>query len=403
MAATFGRWIGVGGLLLASGAAALWFAPRSAFLMEWVSGFESAAFVRASQARKNDRLPRPDPVAAAAQRDADFVQRVGRPPIDAIWAARMTLPSPADWVRQSSPPAPVDPQAPLAYAAARASEPAERDPFRVIDDGRGTSAPPRASGSAESIPIPLPRPQAEAESDEEEEEEEAEVIPLPIPRPRNIPPAATVAANAPLPPARGGPTALIGPAAAPPAAARPAAVEAPTPRSAPAATQLPPAGGRVQLAALGGAERQIESGAAPQTAPRIMTPFGVPFTLQHASVETSCFPPALVELLRRLEAQYGRKPVVTSGYRTRGRGGSLHRRCMAADILVPGVSADSLARTARNVPGMGGVGIYCHESLVHVDIGTPRDWRYGCGSFFALRDGSVARGRLPANYATSSR
>jgi uncharacterized protein YcbK (DUF882 family) len=129
--------------------------------------------------------------------------------------------------------------------------------------------------------------------------------------------------------------------------------------------------------------------------PVIMSPLGVPYTLQHDSVQTNCFPPALVELLRRVERHYGQRPVVTSGYRTRGRSGSLHRRCLAADIMVPGVPGAELARIARTIPGMGGVGQYCHPNLVHVDIGTPRDWRYGCGSFFAMRDGSSSWGRAP--------
>jgi hypothetical protein len=57
------------------------------------------------------------------------------------------------------------------------------------------------------------------------------------------------------------------------------------------------------------------------------------------------------------------------------------------------VSAQALTTFARTVSGVGGVGQYCHQSMVHVDVGTPRDWKYGCGSYFAMRDGSASWGR----------
>lgn len=123
------------------------------------------------------------------------------------------------------------------------------------------------------------------------------------------------------------------------------------------------------------------------------TPFGVPYVLQTESVDTACLRPELIDILRRVEQHYGKKAVITSGYRDRGRSGSLHRRCAAADILVPGVTSDALAAYARTIPGIGGVGQYCHQSLVHVDVGTPRDWKYGCGSYFAMRDGSAGWGK----------
>lgn len=360
------KWL-IAAALLCAGASvgALHIIQRSPFLAEWFGGFDvEPGLIPAS--RKNDRLEVPDPVQVIARQDQAHYRRHGRPPIDAIWAARMTLPAPGQWVREASPPAPLDPTAPLAYAAARATDQPDRDPFRIIDEGAGRAAP------QTSIPIPLPRPQIAAIAEEEEEEEE-EQIPVPMPRPRNIPaPAQTAAANAPSPPARGAPVTLM-------------------PASPPAATR--PESGRMQLASLS-APTERDPVARPP-APTIMTPFGVPFVLQHDSVQTNCFPPALVELLRRIERHYGQRPVITSGFRTRGRSGSLHRRCMAADIMIPGVSGAELARVARTIPGMGGVGMYCHPTMVHIDIGTARDWRYGCGSFFAMRDGSSSWGRIP--------
>jgi hypothetical protein len=133
----------------------------------------------------------------------------------------------------------------------------------------------------------------------------------------------------------------------------------------------------------------------------VETPFGIPYVLQTASVETACLKPELIDLLRRVEAKYRQKVIITSGYRSRGRDGSLHRTCAAADIEIPGVSADSLAAFARTLPGVGGVGTYCHSSLIHVDVGTPRDWKYGCGSFFAMRGAPGKWGKVPAALAVA--
>ena len=125
------------------------------------------------------------------------------------------------------------------------------------------------------------------------------------------------------------------------------------------------------------------------------TPFGIPYVLQTQSVDTACLKPELVNILRQIEAHYGHKVVITSGYRNRGREGSLHRTCAAADIIMPGIGSHALAAYARTIPAVGGVGTYCHASMIHVDTGTPRDWKYGCGSYFAMRDGSAHWGRVP--------
>ncbi|MBL8573996.1 MAG: DUF882 domain-containing protein [Hyphomicrobiaceae bacterium] len=148
-----------------------------------------------------------------------------------------------------------------------------------------------------------------------------------------------------------------------------------------------------QMAALPPQDK-TDDGARPNVI--LKTPFGVPYTLQTESVEMSCAPPPLLSLLRAFEKRYGQKVVITSGYRSRGRSGSLHRRCLAADIIVPGVPADDLAKYARTIPGMGGIGHYCHPNMIHVDVGTPREWKYGCGSYFVARDGSDGKwGKVP--------
>jgi len=125
------------------------------------------------------------------------------------------------------------------------------------------------------------------------------------------------------------------------------------------------------------------------------TPFGIPYVLQTQTVDTACLKPELLDILRQVESHYGRKVVITSGFRSRGREGSLHRTCRAADIIVPGISSQALATYARTISSVGGVGTYCHQSMIHVDIGTPRDWKYGCGSYFAMRDGSAHWGKVP--------
>ncbi len=87
--------------------------------------------------------------------------------------------------------------------------------------------------------------------------------------------------------------------------------------------------------------------------------------LQTEKVETGCFKPALLDMLKTVESHYGRKVMVTSGLRaikvSRKRQ-SLHTRCEAADIQVQGVSKWELADFLRSIPGRGGVGTYCHTA-----------------------------------------
>lgn len=225
--------------------------------------------------------------------------------------------------------------------------------------------------------------------------------------PTATPPAATALALAPVPAPKAPTTAPGSLVALPPRgqAVAPAAPTAPPASAAEAARRervvIPPRDGeeppglrpnRPVLASLTPPDSDVG-----QPPPVILrTPFGTPFVLQTTSVDMSCAPPKLVGLLRTIEKRYGKKVVVTSGNRTRGRRGSLHLRCMAADIIVPGVDADDLARFARTIPGIGGVGRYCHGNMIHVDIGRPREWKYGCGSYFVARDGTGGKwGNVP--------
>jgi uncharacterized protein YcbK (DUF882 family) len=106
---------------------------------------------------------------------------------------------------------------------------------------------------------------------------------------------------------------------------------------------------------------------------------------QTEGVDVACLKPSLVRVLKIIESHYGKKLIVTSGYRdpnrnrrARGARNSLHMYCAAADIQVPGVSKWDLANYARAMPGRGGVGTYCHTNSVHVDVGPERDWNWRC-------------------------
>ena len=94
----------------------------------------------------------------------------------------------------------------------------------------------------------------------------------------------------------------------------------------------------------------------------------------------------LVALLHTVQHHYGRKVVVVSGCRSgshnrrvRGARKSYHLRCMAADIVVPGVSKADLAGYLIRLPGRGGFGTYCRSAYLHIDVGPKREWHWGCG------------------------
>ncbi|MGL4439992.1 MAG: YcbK family protein [Bosea sp. (in: a-proteobacteria)] len=90
---------------------------------------------------------------------------------------------------------------------------------------------------------------------------------------------------------------------------------------------------------------------------------------QTSSVRTSCFPGRLNAVLRDISGHFGRAVVVTSGHRGGGRRGSYHHKCQAADIQIAGVSPSAIARYARSLSAVGGVGTYGHTRSVHVDVG----------------------------------
>lgn len=106
---------------------------------------------------------------------------------------------------------------------------------------------------------------------------------------------------------------------------------------------------------------------------------------QHDKVQVSCLKPQLVAMIKRLETQYRKPAIITSGYRSpahnrsvSGAKRSMHMSCSAADLQIPGISKWEIARQVRSWRGRGGVGTYCRTESVHIDIGPERDWNWNC-------------------------
>lgn len=107
--------------------------------------------------------------------------------------------------------------------------------------------------------------------------------------------------------------------------------------------------------------------------------------LQTQGVQVACLKPKLLAVLNKVERRFGKKVMVTSGYRSPARnrraGGvknSHHTSCSAADIQVLGISKWNIAKYLRSLNGRGGVGTYCRTNSVHIDIGNQRDWHQPC-------------------------
>jgi hypothetical protein len=198
---------------------------------------------------------------------------------------------------------------------------------------------------------------------------------LPLP-PRRSTMVANPTAPAPPPPVSGAPTAS---AFAPAEAAAPPLVEAPdpssdNPRMLAALTQPSFPTMRTPVVPQQTTPEELE-------AEERRTPEPAHVEKQTDRVDIACLRPELLKLVQRAGEKFGATPVITSGQRSRGRAGSYHRRCMAADFFVPGVARADLARFLRGLPEAGGVGTYCHTKSVHIDIGEPRNWSQ-CGFRF---------------------
>jgi len=96
------------------------------------------------------------------------------------------------------------------------------------------------------------------------------------------------------------------------------------------------------------------------------------YSVANDRVSTKCFPGRLRKILGQVHHRFGKKPEVSSGYR------SYHTKCLAADIKVRGVDKYVLAKYIRSLPDRGGVGVYGCKGVVHVDVGPRRNWYYRC-------------------------
>lgn len=121
------------------------------------------------------------------------------------------------------------------------------------------------------------------------------------------------------------------------------------------------------------------------TAPRnLYAPYKQSFGMYvaHNEVNTICLSPKLRFAIAAIENRFGRKVVVTSGFRdpfrnakVGGADDSYHTKCMAADIFIPGVSKKTLISAAYREGLVGGLGCYPGRNFIHIDVrDRPRGW-----------------------------
>ncbi len=104
----------------------------------------------------------------------------------------------------------------------------------------------------------------------------------------------------------------------------------------------------------------------------------------NAGVQTFCFVPQLRMALWSIEAFFGRRVVVSSGYRdpihnwsVGGKDDSYHMKCMAADIFIPGVDKGRLIAFAYRNDLIGGLGCYPGRGFIHIDVRSrPVGWSH---------------------------
>jgi len=102
----------------------------------------------------------------------------------------------------------------------------------------------------------------------------------------------------------------------------------------------------------------------------------------HANVDTFCLSPKLRVAIAEFEGHFGKKVVVSSGYRdpfhntkVGGADQSMHMKCMAADFFIPGVNKGKLIAFAMRTGVVGGLGCYPGKSFIHVDVrDRPNGW-----------------------------
>lgn len=136
-----------------------------------------------------------------------------------------------------------------------------------------------------------------------------------------------------------------------------------------AKTEENPSSSPLILASASGLARQLPEGLQPAS----------------QSIKVGYLKPELISMLDTIHRHFGKTVIITSGYRNPAHnkkvGGvqhSLHISGSAADIRIAGVNKWEVAKFVRSMPDRGGVGTYCSNQIVHVDIGRKRDWYWGC-------------------------
>ncbi|MDH3740180.1 MAG: D-Ala-D-Ala carboxypeptidase family metallohydrolase [Hyphomicrobiales bacterium] len=111
----------------------------------------------------------------------------------------------------------------------------------------------------------------------------------------------------------------------------------------------------------------------------------ITITPTSASWKMDGLKPQLVVLLAQVQLRFGRPLEIISGCRSKahntkvhGAKRSQHLHCNAVDFQVTDVSKHTLAAYLKQLPGRGGVGVYCRSSYVHLDIGPKREWHWRC-------------------------
>lgn len=105
----------------------------------------------------------------------------------------------------------------------------------------------------------------------------------------------------------------------------------------------------------------------------LSTNFGT--LVSHDNVDTFCLNPKLRLAIWDFEGYFGRKVVMSSGYRSPaynasvgGAEASYHMRCEAADFYIPGVEKSRLIAYARSNGLVGGLGCYPGQRFIHIDV-----------------------------------
>ena len=94
-----------------------------------------------------------------------------------------------------------------------------------------------------------------------------------------------------------------------------------------------------------------------------------------SNVNATCLSPKLRLAIWEFEGYFGKKIVMSSGYRdlahnasVGGADNSYHTKCMAADFYIPGISKDRLIAFAGKLNLVGGLGCYPGRTFIHVDV-----------------------------------